>query len=57
MPSANPSRVIADISKELEALRARSLSHPEKAAEMLQEGLGQIQVCLKELTMLAGGGG
>lgn len=56
MPSANPSRVIADISKELEALHARSLSHPEKAAEMLQEGLGQIQVCLKELTMLAGGG-
>jgi len=56
MLSANPSQRIAEISKELETLRAQSLSHPEKAAEIFQEGIGQIQVSLKELTVSAGGG-
>ncbi len=55
MPSANLSQRIADISRELEALRAQSLIHPEKAAEMLQDGLDQLQVSLKELTVLVGG--
>ncbi len=45
-----------EISKELESLCAQSLSHPDKAAEMLQEGISQIQVRLKELTISAGGG-
>jgi hypothetical protein len=56
MLSASPPQRLDEISKELGALRAQSLSHPEKAAEMLQDGLGQIQVSLKELTTLAGGG-
>lgn len=54
MPSANSSHRIAEISKELENLHAQSLSHPDKVAEMLQDGLGRIQVSLKELTMLEG---
>ncbi len=57
MPSANPSQIVAEIFKALEILRTQSLSHPDKAAEMLQDGLGQIQVSLKELTISAGGGG
>ena len=48
------SQRIAEISKELETLRAQSFSNPEKAAELLQEGIGQIQVSLKELTVSAG---
>jgi hypothetical protein len=56
MPSASPSKRLDEISKELEILRAQSLSHPDKAARLFQDGLGQIQVSLKELTMLAGGG-
>jgi hypothetical protein len=56
MPSANPSQMIAEISKELELLCTRSLSHPDKAAGLLQDGLGRLQVSLKELTTLAGGG-
>jgi hypothetical protein len=56
MPSASPSQIIAEISKELEILRTQSLSYPDKAAEMLQNGLVQIQVNLEELTVLAGGG-
>ena len=56
MPSASPSQRLDEISKELEILRAQSLNHPDKAAEMLQNGLDQIQVSLKELTALAGGG-
>lgn len=55
MSSASPSQIIAEISKELEALRAQCLSHPEKAAELLQDGFGRLQVNLKELTTLAGG--
>ncbi len=55
MPNANSSQKLDEISKELEALRAQSLSHPEKAAEMLQDGLEQLQVSLKELTDLVGG--
>lgn len=51
MPDARPSQRIAEISKELENLRAQNLSHPEKAAEMLQDGLGQLQLSLKELLM------
>lgn len=54
MPDARPSQKLDEISKELETLRTQSLSHPEKAAEMLQDGLGQIQVSLKELTVSAG---
>jgi hypothetical protein len=57
MPNASPSQKLDEISKELEILRTQSLSHPDKAAELLQDGLGQLQVSLKELTMLAGGGG
>lgn len=56
MPSANPSKRITEISEELEILRSQSLTHPEKAAEMLQDCLGQLQVSLRELTILAGGG-
>jgi hypothetical protein len=56
MPISRPSQRIADISKELETLRAQSLSHPEKAARLLQNGLEKIQVSLKELIALAGGG-
>jgi hypothetical protein len=55
MPISRPSQRIADISKELETLRAQSLSHPEKAARLLQNGLEKIQVSLKELIALAGG--
>ncbi len=54
MPSTTLPQKIAEISKELEALRAQRLSHPEKTADMLQNGLRQLQVNLKELTMLAG---
>jgi hypothetical protein len=57
MPISSSSQRIAEISKEVEALRAQSLSHPYKAAEMIQDGLGKIQVSLKELTVSAGGGG
>ncbi len=56
MPIANLSQRLDEISKELEILRTQSLSHPEKAAEMIQDGLEKIQVSLKELTALAGGG-
>ncbi len=55
MPIANLSQRIAEISEELENLRAQSLSHPEKAAEILRHGLEQFQVSLKELTALVGG--
>jgi PAS domain S-box-containing protein len=55
MLSANFSQRLDKISKELEALRAQSRSHPKKAAEILQNGLDQIQVNLKELTTLVGG--
>jgi hypothetical protein len=57
MPSASPPQRLDEISKELEALRAQSLSHPKKAAEILHDGLEQLQVSLKELTVSAGGGG
>jgi hypothetical protein len=57
MPISRPSQRIDEISKALENLRAQSLSRPEKAAEMIQDGLGKIQVSLKELTVSAGGGG
>jgi hypothetical protein len=56
MPISSSSQRIAEISKEVEALRAQSLSHPDKAAEMIQDRLGKIQVSLKELTVSAGGG-
>lgn len=56
MPIAILPQRLAEISKELESLRAQSLSHPDKAAELLQDGLDQLQVSLKELTTLAGGG-
>jgi hypothetical protein len=56
MPSASPSQIIAEISKELEILRTQSLSYPDRAAEILQDGLIQIQVSLEEITALAGGG-
>jgi hypothetical protein len=56
MPSASPAQRLDEISKELENLRAQSLSHPDKASEMIQDGLGKIQVSLKELTVSAGGG-
>ncbi len=56
MPISSSSQRIAEISKEVEALRAQSLSHPEKAAEMIKECIEQLQVSLKELTVLAGGG-
>jgi hypothetical protein len=54
MLSDNPSGKIAEISKALEILLAQSLSHPDKAAKALQDGLGQLQINLKELTTLAG---
>jgi PAS domain S-box-containing protein len=54
MPIASLPQRIAEISRELETLRDHSLSHPNKAAEILQDGLGQIQVSLKELTALVG---
>ncbi len=57
MPSDNPSQRIAEISNELENLRAQSLRHPGKVAEMHQDGLGQLQIILKGLTTSAGGGG
>lgn len=56
MPNANSSQKLDEISKELETLRAQSLSHSDNAAELLKNGLGQIQVSLKELTMLSWGG-
>lgn len=56
MPIASLPQIIDEISKELESLRAQSLSHPDKAAKLLQDGLDQLQVSLKELTTLAGGG-
>jgi hypothetical protein len=56
MHVASPSQRIAEIAEELETLRAQSFRHPEKAAEIIQEGVGQIQVSLKELTISAGGG-
>jgi PAS domain S-box-containing protein len=56
MPSASPPQRIAEISEALEILRTQSLSHPEKAAELLQDGLSQLQVILKGLTISAGGG-
>jgi len=55
MPSASPSQRIAEISKELEILRAQSLDHPEKTAELLQDSLEKIQIRLKELTTLTVG--
>lgn len=56
MSSANLSQRIAEISEELEDLRIQSLDNPDKAAEMLQVGLDQLQFSLKKLTALAGGG-
>jgi hypothetical protein len=56
MPISRPSQRIDEISKALENLRAQSLSRPDKAAEMIQDGIEQLQVSLKELTVLAGGG-
>ncbi len=55
MPSASLPQRIAEISKALEILRTQSLSHPDKAAEMLQDGLMQLQIGLKELIALIGG--
>jgi hypothetical protein len=55
MPGASLSRKIAEISKELEALRTKSLNNPERAAEIFQDSLGELQVCLKELTYQQGG--
>ena len=55
MASYNPSKRIADISEKLESLRAQSLSHPEKASEILQHGFEQLQGSMKELTALIGG--
>jgi PAS domain S-box-containing protein len=52
--SANLYERISEISKELETLRAQSLSHPEKTAKMLQDGLEQLQASLKELTESVG---
>ncbi len=51
MPSAYPSQRLDEISEELETLLTQCLSHPAKAAEMPQDGLVQIQVSLKELTI------
>lgn len=56
MPNASPSQRLDEISRELEALRTQSLSHPEKAAKMIQDGLEQLQVSLKELTISVGEG-
>ncbi|HSD57846.1 MAG TPA: hypothetical protein VLB04_06660, partial [Methanotrichaceae archaeon] len=56
MPIASPSQRLGEISKALETLRAQSLDHPDKAVEMLPDGLEQLQVSLKELTISAGGG-
>jgi hypothetical protein len=56
MPGVSPSQRIAEISKELNVLCAQSLSHPDQTAGMLQDGLEQLQVRLKELTTLAEGG-
>ncbi len=56
MPSDNPSQRIAGISKRIEILRTESLSHSDKAAEILLDCPGQLQVSLIWLTTLAGGG-
>jgi hypothetical protein len=56
MPSDNPSQRAAEISKALEIFCAQSLSHLDKAAEILSNAIGPRQVSLKELTTLAGGG-
>lgn len=50
------SQRIAEIFGALEILRAQSLNHPDKAAEIIQDGLGQLQVRLEGLIALAGGG-
>ncbi len=56
MPIAGLPQRLDEISKELESLLTQSLDHPEKAVELLQDGLRQLQVSLKELTALAGEG-
>ncbi len=53
MPSVSPSQKIAEISEALEILRTQSLVHPDKAAEVLQDSIGQLQVSLKELAALS----
>jgi hypothetical protein len=55
MPSVSPSQRIAEISKGLEDLRTQSLNDLDRGAKMLQDGLEQLQISLKELNALAGG--
>jgi hypothetical protein len=56
MPGVSPSQRIAEISKGLEDLRTHSLNDLDRGAKMLQDGLEQLQISLKELNALAGGG-
>jgi|GEM_PF-4071632 len=56
MPSNNPSQRAAEISEELEILRAHRVIYSDKAAKILLDAIGQLMVCLDALTMLVGGG-
>jgi|WetSurMetagenome_2_1015567.scaffolds.fasta_scaffold29954_3 hypothetical protein len=56
MPNNNPSQRAAEISEELEILRAHSVNYSDKAAKILLDAIGQLKVGLDALTMLAGGG-
>ncbi len=57
MPSNNPSQRAAEISEELEIIRAHNVNYSVKAAKILSNAIGQLKVGLNALTMLAGGGG
>ncbi len=56
MQIANPSERISGICDALEILSVRTMSNSDKSGKISQDGLGQLQVSLKELTTLAGGG-
>jgi hypothetical protein len=55
MSNASHPQIIAEISEKLDILRTQSLSNPDKAAIILQDGFEKLQVSLKELTVSAGG--
>lgn len=57
MPSSNPSLRAAETSEELEIFCAHSVNYSDKAAKILLDAIGQLNVGLDTLTMLAGGGG
>lgn len=56
MPSSNPSLRAAETSEELEIFCAHSVNYSDKAAKILLDAIGQLNVGLDTLTMLAGGG-